>query len=345
MRRTVDASLQLSQEPTPPHTSVINSPRSPLQRQLLLASDTSLQPGIVPRHSPSTPLNQRRISPSPRKRGTLPAEEDDIFGTPPPQRARKSPPRRARAREAPRLVEGPFRNSYTNANGESRLRPRASGMGEEVEAGSQDEEWPPRRDKRKPPKSFSEGQFITNVVPLPECEQSHVKAEQLRQPKAIQASEAVPVDKSKSTLIAKTTSVTEPAINNENAKRSALAISHRNDIPLPVAQVAAAPVDKESNSARQPLQPNATAPSSRNRLPSAPERHVSPRDSLRITTSGRPTAAKARLKSVPARESTQAKGQAPIIDRNCLLFPAVSTHELPPPAPGPPSKRVALGQY
>ena len=340
MRRTVDPSLQFSQEPTPPHTSSINSPRSPLQRQLSPASDTSLQPEIVPRHSPLTRLNQRRTSPSPRKRSTVPAEED-IFGTP-PQRVRKSPPRRARAREAPRLVEGPFRSSYTNANGESRftLRQRASGTGEELEAGSQDEEWPPRRDKRRPP-IFS--QFITTAVPLPRYEQSHVKAEQPRQPKAIQASEAVPVDKS--TLITRTMSVTESAINNQDAKRPALVTSRKEVIPSPVAQVAAAPVDKASNSARQPLQPNTTASSPGNRLSSASERRVSPHDSLRAPTGGMPTAAKATLKSVPSKELTQAKGQAPITDRNRLLFPTVSAHKLPPPAPGPPSKRVALGQY
>ena len=56
-------------------------------------------------------------------------------------------------------------------------------------------------------------------------------------------------------------------------------------------------------------------------------------------------ASKAGLKPVPARELTQVEAQVPITDHNCLLFPAVSAHEVPPPAPGPLSKCPTLLQY
>jgi hypothetical protein len=228
-------------------------------------SDTSLQPGIIPQHFITTGVNEKCNRPSsPRKQITVPVEKDDIFGTSPPQSVRASPPPRNRVRDAPRFVEGPFRNVYANAKSrESRstLRDsRGNGMDRKMEGDDQDEEWPPKRDKRKSPIP------LPNPTPLPESEQSL-------------------------------------------------------------------------------LQPNAIASSSRDRLPSASERRISPHDSLGVTIGGKPTASKAGLKPVPARELTRAEGQAPITDRNRLLFPAVSAHELPPPAPGPPSKRPALPQY
>lgn len=42
--------------------------------------------------------------------------------------------------------------------------------------------------------------------------------------------------------------------------------------------------------------------------------------------------------------SVQAKDLAPALSHNRLLFPAAPAHELPPPAPGSPSKRASLGQ-
>ena len=204
-----------------------------------------------------------------------------------------------------------------------------------MEGDDQDEEWPPKRDKRKSPIP------LPNGTPLPESEQPTVNIERLRSPKAPPASEAVPVDNS--SLIATAMSTRESDMNDRNLKGSSLAKSRGNPAPSPISQVAAVP---DTNNARRPLlQPNAIASSSRDRLSSASERHVSPHDSLGVAMGGKPTASKAGLKPVPARELTRAEAQVPIMDRNRLLFPAVSAHELPPPAPGPPSKRPALLQY
>lgn len=125
MRDSIGAPQQPSQEPTPPHTSAINSPRSPIQ-------------------CPPSPIHPPR-----RKRTILSRDEDDIFSTPPPQAVRASPPPRTRGREAPRVVEGPFRRVYAYSNG-SILHP--SGTDEEAGTDGTDEEWPPpRRGKRISP--------------------------------------------------------------------------------------------------------------------------------------------------------------------------------------------------
>ncbi|KAH9999128.1 hypothetical protein BJV77DRAFT_660782 [Russula vinacea] len=148
------AHLQPSQEPTPPHTSDINSPFSPLQRRLSLTNCTSSRLEIASRHMPSISQKRKRIPLSQRKRTVVPKDEDDIFSTPPPQVARASPPPRTSGREAPHLVEGPFRSAYTNANGQSRPMPpdrSSSGTDEEAETDGEDVEWPPRRGKRKSP--------------------------------------------------------------------------------------------------------------------------------------------------------------------------------------------------
>ena len=144
VRKLVIAPLQLSQEPTPPHTSALSSPGSPLPRGHSHTTSTPSQSGTV--HRPqrvAAPLKQRR--PPSLKRGIAHEEEDDIFCTPPIQSPSSSPPPRARARDAPRLVEGPYRSAYTRANGAPRGQ-RASGVGKEVEANGND--WPPRRGQR-----------------------------------------------------------------------------------------------------------------------------------------------------------------------------------------------------
>ena len=85
----------------------------------------------------------------------MPRDDDDIFSTPSPQVVRASPPLRTSRKEAPHLVEGPFRSAYRSANGQLRpmLRdPCPSGTDEEADADAdaEYEEWPPRRGKQKP---------------------------------------------------------------------------------------------------------------------------------------------------------------------------------------------------
>ena len=84
----------------------------------------------------------------------MPRDEDDIFGSPPPQIIRASPQLRTSGKEALHLVDGPFRSAYTNANGNGKFRPMVhdrcpSGTDEEAEADGEYEEWPPRRGKQK----------------------------------------------------------------------------------------------------------------------------------------------------------------------------------------------------
>ncbi|KAI0003418.1 hypothetical protein BJV74DRAFT_813765 [Russula compacta] len=222
--KSAAAPLQLMQEPTRPHTSAISSLCSPPLRQPSPTIGTSSQLGIVPQHLPSAYLKQRRIPSSPRKRTVVPGEEDDIFCTSPPQAVRANPPARARGREAPRLVEGPFRSTYNNANGAFRLMlrgRRVSGMDDEVETDGEDE-WPPRRGKRKSPIS-SEGS-IKGDSNLREREQSIVKAQQHTPPSgALYAREAVPLEESRPTE--RVVSAIEPALTNKNAQDSIPPIS------------------------------------------------------------------------------------------------------------------------
>ena len=137
MRDSIGAPPQPSQEPTPPHTSVVNSPRSPLQRQPSLTNDALLQPETGSRQMLSISQEQRRIPHSRCKRTIVSRDEDDIFGTPPPQAVWASPPPRTRGRKAPHLVEGPFRTVYTNSNGQFRSTSHVrSPNGTDKEAGT-----------------------------------------------------------------------------------------------------------------------------------------------------------------------------------------------------------------
>ena len=137
--------LQLSQEPTPPHSSPRNSP-GPSPREHSHPTSPPPQPGTA--HKPQRVASLRQS----RSRVIVDEEEDDIFCTPPVQSPPSSPPPRARARDAPRLVEGPYRSAYTRARGSHRPAPRgrhASEDSEEVEANGND--WPPRRGKQDAP--------------------------------------------------------------------------------------------------------------------------------------------------------------------------------------------------
>ncbi|KAI9461193.1 hypothetical protein BJY52DRAFT_213635 [Lactarius psammicola] len=152
LRKLVIVPIQLSQEPTPPHTNALSSPGSPPPRGHSHTPSTSSQPGTVHQPQRVAPPKQRRLLPL--KRSIAHEEEDDIFCTPPIQSPPSSPPPRARARDAPRLVEGPYRSAYTRANGGHLPAPRgrhASGVDEEAEADGND--WPPRRGQRDAPMS------------------------------------------------------------------------------------------------------------------------------------------------------------------------------------------------
>ncbi|KAF8271291.1 hypothetical protein EI94DRAFT_1797270 [Lactarius quietus] len=131
MRKLAIPPLILSQEPTPPHSTSLNSPVSPPPRE--------------------PPIRQR---PSHR---VVNEEEEDPFVTPPIQSSPSSPPPRAHARDAPRLVEGPYRSTYTRAKGSHRPAPRGrrtSRVPKEVEANSN--ERPPKRGKQDSPVSSPE---------------------------------------------------------------------------------------------------------------------------------------------------------------------------------------------
>ena len=116
-----------------------------------MSSDSS-RPGIAPRHMSAVSQEPKRAPPSLRKQTIVSRDEDDIFSSPPPQILRASPSLRTSRKEAPHLVEGPFRSAYSNAN--RQLRPvlrdsLPSGTDEEVDADAEYEEWPPRRRKQK----------------------------------------------------------------------------------------------------------------------------------------------------------------------------------------------------
>ena len=139
-RKLAIVPLQLSQEPTPPHSSALDSPGSPLPHEHPHTASTPPQSGTARKLQRVAPLKQRR------SHVVVDEEEDDIFCTPPIQSPPSSPPPRAHARAAPRLVEGPYRSAYTRANGSHRHASRgrhASRVPKGVEANSN--EWPPRR--------------------------------------------------------------------------------------------------------------------------------------------------------------------------------------------------------
>lgn len=159
-RKLVITPPQLSQEPTPPHSSPRNSPASPLPRERSHTTSPSPQPETAHKPHRVASLKQRR------SHVIVDEEEDDIFCTPPVQSPPSSPPLRARARDAPRLVEGPYRSTYTRANGSHRPAPRgrsASEDSEEAEAEADDNEWPPRRGKQDAPIPSQERSTPTDV--------------------------------------------------------------------------------------------------------------------------------------------------------------------------------------
>ena len=229
MPEPVVAPAQPSQGPTPPHTSAISSPRSPLPRQP--TPDLS-QPEISPGHIPSASLKQRRIPSSPRKRALVSGEEDDIFSTPPPETVSSNPPRDTREKQVPRLLEGPFRSVYTTANGVSR---RESGIDEEAEIASKTGEWPPMRGRRKTP--IEERQNTGNSTSLQEREQPHPSSG------ALSTSNPVPANESRPTA--------------------------RKTVPLQAAQVTTSAVAKTSKGSRGPLQSNTRPSLPHNQLPNS----------------------------------------------------------------------------
>ena len=275
-------------------------------------NDALSQPETGSRQISSISQKQERIPPSRRKRTIVPGEEDDIFSTPPPQPVRASPPPRTRGREAPHLVEGPFRSAYTISNGQFRsmLHVRSpSETSEEAGADSTDEEWPPPgRGKRRSPIP-SEG---LNSTPLREREQSIANVQPQRPPSGtLYAPNAVSIDK--------TISAIEPAITHRNSQGSTFQTSQIKTIPLQVTRVATSVVAGTSKDAGRPPQPK-TMSLSRDRPPP----NFKPRPST--------------------HDSIQSKDPEPVTSHNRLLFPAAPAHELPPPASGSPSKRVSLGQ-
>jgi len=310
------APLQPSQEPTPPLTSAICSPRSPPPHQLSPTSGALTQKGVGPWHVSSASQKRRRNVSSPRKRIIAPGEEDDIFSTPPPQAAKENPPPRARARGLPRLVEGPFRSAYTNANGEPRLMlhgRRASGMDEERVADSENEDWPPRRERRKSP-IFSDGPTKPNTTPLQENKQPTVETQQQHLSRTPYAPDPVLADELRPMALA-----TDLPILNKNA-RGSLPSGQTKTVPLQVAQVVGPAIAQTSIRAHRPPQPKVTPSLSQDRMLPNSERR-------------------------PSHGFVQANRQALATDHHRLLFPAVSAHDLPPPVPGPPSKRASLDQY
>lgn len=312
VRDSISAPPQPSQEPTPPHTSAINSPRSPLQRQPSPINGALSQPETGSLQFSAISQNQKRIPPSRRKRTIVSRDEDDIFSTPPPEAVQASPPPRTRGREAPHLVDGPFRSAYTTSNGpfRSMLHVRSpSGTDEEAGTDDADEEWPPtRRGKRRSPIP-SEG---LNSTPSQERDQSIANAQPQRPPSnTLYALNAVSVDK--------TISAIEPAIALKNSQGSTSQMSKIKAAPSQVAHAEASAIAEVSKDVGRRPQPK-TMSSSQDRLPL----NFRPR----LSTHG----------------SIQAKDSAPETSHNRLLFPAAPAHELPPPAPGSPSKRASLGQ-
>ena len=258
------------------------------------------QPETGSRQIPSISQKQKRIPPSRRKRAIVSRDEDDIFGTPPPQAVRASPPPRTRGRDAPHLVEGPFRSAYPNSNGQFRsmLHVRSSsGTDEEAGTDGTDEEWPPpRRGKRRSPIPSER----LNSAPSRERRQSITDAQPQR-----------PLSGTHYALNA-------VSITDKNSQGSTSQISQIKAGPSQVARAATSAVAETSKGAHRPPQP----------------RRMSSRDRMPTNFKPRPS----------AHGSIQAKGPAPVTSYNRLLFPAAPAHELPPPAPGSPSKRASLGQ-
>lgn len=276
-----------------------------------------MQSGIGVQHLPSASVKRKPKFFSPRKRTIIPGEEDDIFSTPPPPHTvQKHPPPRARGKDAPRLVEGPFRNAYTNGNGAQRFMlrgRRASETDAEEEADSEHEDWPPRRGEGKLP-IFSEGQNSTLFR-----DRKHVGAQQQCPSSSLNAFHADPVVESKPAV--RMASAFEPALSNKNTRDSTMVIGQTKVAPCKVVQLAGTAVAQTSRATHGPLQPKAAPSLSKDQMLPNPERC---RSSYGLV---------------------QAKCQAPTINRSRLLFPSVSAHDLPPAAPGPPSKRTSLGQY
>ncbi len=143
VHKPVITPLQLSQEPTPPHTSALSSPGAPLSHGQSHTFGVSSQSGT--KHVASVKESR---TPS-IKCSIMQGEEDDIFRTPPMQSLPSSPPPRTRVRAAPRLVEGPYRSAYSRANDShwpALHDPLASGIDKEGETNA--DQWPPRRSKR-----------------------------------------------------------------------------------------------------------------------------------------------------------------------------------------------------
>ena len=309
---------QPSQEPTPPHTSAISSPRSPPPHHLSPTSGALTQNGVDPRHVSSASQKRRRNVSSPRKRIIAPGEGDDIFSTPPPQMVKENPPPRARRRGLPRLVEGPFRSAYINASGDPRLilhGRRASGMDEERVTDGENEGWPPRRERRNT-LIFSEGPPKRNTTALQEYKQSTVEVQQQSLSSTLYALDPVPADESGPMALA-----TNVAVLNDNIRGPTLTSGQTKTAPLQVAQVVSPAIAQTSVGAHRPLQPRVTPSLSQDRALPNSEPHFS------------------------SHGFVQAKRQVLATDRNRLLFPAVSAHDLPSPVPGSPSKRASLDQY
>ena len=268
------------------------------------------QPETGSRQIPSISQKQKRIPPSRHKRTIVSRDEDDIFGTPPPQAVRASPPPRTRRREAPHLAEGPFRSAYTNSNGQFRsmLHVRSpSGTDEGAGTDDADEEWPPRRGKGRSPIP-SEG---LNSAPSREREQSIANVQPQHPPSStLYALNAVSIDK--------TISPIEPAITHKNSQGTSQ-ISQIKTAPSQVARAETSAIAETSRDAGRPPQPK-TMSSPRGIQPPNLKPHLSTRGSI------------------------QAMDPAPVTSHNRLLFPAAPAHELPPPAAGSPSKRTSLGQ-
>ncbi|KAI9442450.1 hypothetical protein H4582DRAFT_1928442 [Lactarius indigo] len=154
VRKLVIPPPQLFQGPTPPHTSALSSP-SPLARGNSHTPSPPSQSGTV--HRPQLVASPKQRRPRPIKRRIVREAEDDIFCTPPVQSPPSSPPPQTRARDAPRLVEGPYRSAYTRANDGQ----RASGVRKEEEINGN--EWPPRRSKQDLPMSTPERPTAADV--------------------------------------------------------------------------------------------------------------------------------------------------------------------------------------
>ena len=192
---------------------------------------------------------------------------------------------------------------------------RASGMDEDRVADGENEDWPPRRVRRKSP-IFSEGPTKWDTIPSQEHKQSTVEDRQQHLSSTLYALGPVPADESRPMALA-----TDPVVLNKNAGCSTPPSGQTKTAPLQVAQAVGSAVTQTSMGAHRPQQPKVT--------PSLSHDQVLPNSERRPSSHG----------------FVQANRQALATDRNRLLFPAVSAHDLPPPVPGPPSKRASLDQY